>query len=283
MKAKSRRASPHPLRAARRMSVVLGRVPSMLWGAFYLLLVPAFALFYTFLPAESFYHSTIQNEAMYKRDREVFEQDLEAWAMVIITPRLGPTVERVYGQRFKEIHYYAGFGPDDWWPRLLASVQFEDGSSKKLEFWLGGMDYYSITRDALDDSGRVTTVRSEGFDLAADCREAAECETTRVERALGDRYFPAPADINDRVERLRQLADGLNSGVDLHAFGRMLYLSAVTVTTVGYGDIVPLTDTARIGVACEAILGIVLVGLFLNALAYEHQSWRSRSEGGKAA
>ncbi len=50
-------------------------------------------------------------------------------------------------------------------------------------------------------------------------------------------------------------------------FPRMLYLSAVTVTTVGYGDIVPVTDEARIAVASEAILGIVVIGLFLNGLA----------------
>jgi hypothetical protein len=49
--------------------------------------------------------------------------------------------------------------------------------------------------------------------------------------------------------------------------GRMFYLSAVTVTTVGYGDIVPLTSLTRWLVALEAILGVVTVGLFLNALA----------------
>ena len=44
----------------------------------------------------------------------------------------------------------------------------------------------------------------------------------------------------------------------------------------GYGDIVPLTDAARGAVACEAITGIMLIGLFLNALAYERDI---KSEG----
>lgn len=55
-------------------------------------------------------------------------------------------------------------------------------------------------------------------------------------------------------------------------FPRMLYFSAVTVTTVGYGDIVPVTDGARIAVASEAILGIVVIGLFLNGLAGRNKS-----------
>jgi hypothetical protein len=36
----------------------------------------------------------------------------------------------------------------------------------------------------------------------------------------------------------------------------MLYLSAITITTVGYGDIVPLTDTARVLVGIQAVYGL---------------------------
>jgi hypothetical protein len=50
-------------------------------------------------------------------------------------------------------------------------------------------------------------------------------------------------------------------------FGRMLYFSAVVITTLGLGDIVPLTDRARGLVAGEVVLGIVFVGLFINAAA----------------
>jgi hypothetical protein len=50
-------------------------------------------------------------------------------------------------------------------------------------------------------------------------------------------------------------------------FGRMLYFSAVVITTLGLGDIVPLTDRARALVAGEAVLGIIFVGLFINAAA----------------
>ena len=44
-------------------------------------------------------------------------------------------------------------------------------------------------------------------------------------------------------------------------FGRTSDLSAGTITTLGYGDIVPLTTAARCLVGLEAVLGVVLVGL----------------------
>ena len=49
---------------------------------------------------------------------------------------------------------------------------------------------------------------------------------------------------------------------------RMYYLSAVVITTLGLGDIIPMTMQARLLVATEAVFGVVIAGLFLNALAY---------------
>lgn len=46
-----------------------------------------------------------------------------------------------------------------------------------------------------------------------------------------------------------------------------IYFSVVTITTLGYGDITPQTEPARILAALEAGLGIVTIGLFLNAVA----------------
>jgi hypothetical protein len=48
---------------------------------------------------------------------------------------------------------------------------------------------------------------------------------------------------------------------------RMFYFSASTVTTLGIGDIQPITPLARTLVTLEAIFGLVFIGLFLNALA----------------
>jgi Ion channel len=52
----------------------------------------------------------------------------------------------------------------------------------------------------------------------------------------------------------------------------MAYLTAVTVTTLGFGDITPVTAMARALVAIEAVLGLVVIGLFVNAVARRPRS-----------
>jgi len=51
-----------------------------------------------------------------------------------------------------------------------------------------------------------------------------------------------------------------------------LYFSIITIATVGYGDIAPVTTAGKIVTATEALLGVVLIGLFLNSL------WQSYTE-----
>lgn len=49
-----------------------------------------------------------------------------------------------------------------------------------------------------------------------------------------------------------------------------LYFSVVTITTLGYGDITPHSDVGKLLCASESLIGIVLIGLFLNALSRKH-------------
>jgi hypothetical protein len=55
-------------------------------------------------------------------------------------------------------------------------------------------------------------------------------------------------------------------------FWRMIYLSAVVVTTLGLGDIVPVTPRARFLLGTEVIFGVFTAGLFLNSLANKKAS-----------
>lgn len=55
------------------------------------------------------------------------------------------------------------------------------------------------------------------------------------------------------------------------------YFSAVTATTLGYGDISPKSEIARSLVSLEVLLGVACAGLFLNACSYR-LSARSAAE-----
>jgi hypothetical protein len=80
---------------------------------------------------------------------------------------------------------------------------------------------------------------------------------------------------NAEEEQIFRLFSGLggNALAISGGFGRMLYFSTIVITTVGFGDVVPMTGLARGAVGTEALFGIIIAGLFLNAIAY-------RSSGG---
>ena len=46
-----------------------------------------------------------------------------------------------------------------------------------------------------------------------------------------------------------------------------LYFSTITITTLGYGDITPVGWAGQVATASEALLGVILIGLFLNSVA----------------
>jgi len=74
-----------------------------------------------------------------------------------------------------------------------------------------------------------------------------------------------PSETNQQLEKFVNGIKGEADSVD-HRFLRMLYLSMVTITTLGYGDIVPLTNIARFLIGIEATVGIVIMGWFVNSL-----------------
>ncbi|SJZ95850.1 Ion channel [Cetobacterium ceti] len=50
-------------------------------------------------------------------------------------------------------------------------------------------------------------------------------------------------------------------------FITFMYFSSITMTTLGYGDILPVTSLARGLASIQTILGIVIIGFFLNSVA----------------
>jgi hypothetical protein len=101
-----------------------------------------------------------------------------------------------------------------------------------------------------------------------------------IEAQLND--IAVPPTQHEEIRSFIEGYEGFPHGVP-QTFGRMLYLSAITITTVGYGDVVPLTGTARTLVALEATLGIVLLGLFIGSLSSRKQQPSVQRETAEAA
>ncbi|MCZ0752397.1 potassium channel family protein [Aeromonas enteropelogenes] len=62
----------------------------------------------------------------------------------------------------------------------------------------------------------------------------------------------------------------LSLGAHTKGLVTYLYFSVVSITTLGYGDVLPNSSWAQIAAASESLLGIILIGLFLNALSLQH-------------
>ena len=56
-----------------------------------------------------------------------------------------------------------------------------------------------------------------------------------------------------------------------------LYFSVVTVTTVGFGDLTPDTDGAKLFTVLYILMGISIIGAFLDARLKHHSKARIKS------
>lgn len=110
---------------------------------------------------------------------------------------------------------------------------------------------------------------------------AADVFPRRHPAATGGKPGPVlavPGDVQTDLEDLWHSNQGRAAGI-ARQFGRFLYLSAVTITTLGYGDIVPIGTIARALVAIESVLGIVVIGAFLGTLYTSRHESRHELDG----
>lgn len=65
------------------------------------------------------------------------------------------------------------------------------------------------------------------------------------------------------MDRIAELQRNVNKQADWDYLD-FLYFSAMTMTTVGYGDILPSSRTSRFVVLTHAVLGIFYIGFALS-------------------
>ncbi|HEX3674179.1 MAG TPA: ion channel [Rhizomicrobium sp.] len=68
------------------------------------------------------------------------------------------------------------------------------------------------------------------------------------------------------LEMPAQFGGGASLAATVHQIVAAVYFSAVTISTLGYGDLKPIGDLARITAAIEAINGLIAFGVFTGAI-----------------
>lgn len=70
--------------------------------------------------------------------------------------------------------------------------------------------------------------------------------------------------LNAQIVNLIKYSEGVPDSESI--YGRMLYFSFATITTIGYGDIVPLSLLARSLIMLEFILGTIVLGFLIHQI-----------------
>jgi Ion channel len=270
------------------------------YGAAYLICIPLFALIYSKIPG-GFYQSTIKIENSYtEHARNIAGRFCSAIAQLPPPPKGGQDSHAPQPKTFKVSGYTFSL-PDMKCNNLR--IEKDD----RLEFAMNVTLHKTsspcpqvLVKECYDSVAFPFIVTLGPFDIKTGASEllAFEPPVVGIFHPISFKTlalpYDSPSESNESLTRElvkvlflgfggvpailldgdfdKELADflwessGFTSSTGDNGL-RMLYFSAVTITTIGYGDIVPIKPCARIAVTCEAILGALLIGLFFSSMA----------------
>lgn len=257
----------------------LGHASSVFFIILYLVMILVFSWLYYALPGRSFFHATSQYEFS--------ELNHDANKLLLA---LGDRVRMTMGQHYKsdqirirgwaldlqslEAHSLSVRNfPEEFSFQLFAPLYFEvDSSGAKIQTYLRKTVNVPLTGKFIIDGTVYFLMRADdpapslltGVPSGPNLQELlpSTCELA----ALPAPVLGMSADLYSQIVGFGEGYRGFPIGVKGH-FLRMLYLSAGVATSSASGDILPVTSAARLLVTVEALLSLIIVGLFLNSLA----------------
>lgn len=260
-----------------RASRWIGRVPSFAFATLYLTLIPTFASIYVSFDAE-FYQNSLRLEQALWSDIQQAENDLARDIREQFVSEFG-TGMSLYNNNYISLQ-------SPWFMVHRLQIRLPEAADFKVTvpmFRFGGNAYVTsetitVTFFLDPTDARLIPTDDRAYVLAdpvlrtyrpVDCSPDNICEALfRASPHLPSRalFLRVSSETQTSLHRCVDALGSLQPDTSSE-FWRMFYFSAVTITTVGYGDIVPLTTRTRLLVAGEAILGVVIIGLFLNSVA----------------
>ena len=277
----------------RSLAEFLGQFPSFGYGFAYVLAIPVFASLYARLPFD-FYHSTAKYEPLVTGQSSLIAGRLRQTFLLdaIQSSTARPSLDG-QGVHASPDGVFPAFSIDPEPDRVRVNAIFlREGAIDSKDLFL------KIALD-IDDAANLhpatdvalTNDRSQLFNTLLWVEVKA--------RVLSGGEVPLPLlfpcgkrSPSDRSTCIRMTLEDYSALLSLEStaggrptpaqgsYLRMLYFSAVTISTLGYGDIVPLTSRARALVTIEVIFGPLLFGLFLNSLFREGAASASNGRKG---
>ncbi len=247
----------------------------------YLILYLSLILIFTFVFCsirDGFYHSTIQYEPFFHNEKEQIRDGLKNSLVEklkiknpdgIITYKKYELHENSLRTRAWKLEgdsasfvLYTHLSPSRiyWGVRVSFNTDPVQYSHKPTQ---PGEELVWIP-EVLVTLEQLGSIRSEDYAPPIPVTEVFDTYFSPIDKK-NHMLLPISPQLFERILAFARAVEGRPDSIPGNIW-RMLYLSAVTITTLGFGDIVPLTTYARLCIATEAVLGIVVIGLFLNSL-----------------
>lgn len=270
----------------KKISVNLRKVSSLFYLLVYLAFIPAFAGIFMFFPAH-FYHSTIKHEKSYILAEEELKEALYK------------SLDQCFLQSStsKESGYYNySHANGEHMLQILKSKHKRLKTTPKSFLLPVG----AILLKKLEDKSYLY-LEDEQFDIEIS-NEFSVCtwddgimsvninfnsvKSAKIKEILKSKVkFPVDGSKKSILIKKRDtnlMSNFINASKGFpHKISdnylRMLYLSASTLTTLGLGDITPISSLARFLIILETIVGIVLIGLYVNSLGNEILSHKNEN------
>jgi hypothetical protein len=267
---------------------------SFAFGATYLLLIPIFALVYQKFPTE-FYHGNIRFEQSFAADQHALNHYLSveygrhldqllrasgAGDMIcreVLPPKKEAKNVHPYGTFELIAHKFAPewnepeMGDLDVPAMMVLSCDDHHGSQMAVPL-CAVLSAQLVTFDGKNNGQPAAILRQRPCAHEKQWYKLLAKGPGQALFAFEDKLFLQREVYEISREWMYSLASaqqGFPTTTSFHNFNRMLYFSAMTITTVGFGDIVPISDRTRLLTAAEAVSGIIVIGLFLNSLAQQ--------------
>lgn len=267
-----------------------GKSRSRVYAILYLACIPSFAGLYSLIPSD-FHHTMVRYEKSLAEDLEVIRRGVEKDLNVHVRSQHGGRriVDHGWTVVSKTIRVSNPMYQDGAFRFSLVIALEKDGEHgpERLSGNLTEMSLGLESTPIINDQGELNyylkKVEFDGESFVEFDPYTLLSNPPAWVRATGKPpripFLPIAAPLQDRLGAYARGIDGFPASSS-GTFGRMLYLSAVTVTTLGYGDILPISMTARALVACEAVGGIVLIGLYLASLSSGIEGSRGHQAAG---
>jgi len=260
----------------KKIAKKLGQIPTFYYVIIYITLIVFFAIIYYCLPQRSFYHSTSKFEySEFNNDANKILSSIKKCILDSNVKHYGDSIIKLNGWMIDLNRIFIGSLNVDNFPKDIGfTMHLLLYNEKGMMTMLSPIIRIDMNEKIILYNKVICTVWYDYKSISFD----KEIKTPEISS-----FFMLDEPVNSSLNPSIVLPTNLWS--DIVSFGqgyrgfptrkvngqwfRMIYLSAGISTSTLIGDIVPLTVLSRSLVTIQAILTLIVISLFFNALAFD--------------